>query len=792
MAETLLKIKRSGTSGNPSKLRVGELAYSWSKGEGGNRLYIGTGEETDGNAANHAVIGGTYFTDMLDHTAGTLTAGSAIIVDADSKINEIKTQKISNDAVLTIQGTKTVLVNPYIGDQDTTLDKFITDKITASHIEIKAGTGIEVNSVGNSHTIGIKATGVEAKQYGSATKIPVLTVNAQGQVTLASEAEVATTLNLGDGTPEGAGSVDLKTEKLEVAAGTGVKVSLAKGKFTISADEAHVATKSYVDTQDQAMLASAKADAQAKATEAETNAKTYADTVSAKALEDAKADASTKDAEILKQANTYTDTEIPKVITSKVGTELQAHSAELDKVAKLATDGLVKRSDDGTWSTVKSTVAAGAYTKVTVDANGIVTKGENPTTLEDYGITNAVKKAGDTLDGKLTYAGSVNVDSFTDKDLVSKEYVDHVASGHIPHKACATGSKENIAGTYNNGTNGVGATLTTTVKNIGGVEVKAQDRVILLGQTKKSENGVYLVTSVDTNVVLTRAVDLDGSPTEEIYQGSSFLVAGGALQGTIWSLMNKTIVFGTDEIEFAQTAAPNIYTAGAGVSVSGNTIAVKQGATVKVIGGNLEVASGNDNTGKVLKAGANGTAATWGKLALTETTGTLGVARGGTGATTLPSNQLLVGAGTEAVKAVTNAEGVLVGSTVGAPTFGKADLTKHVSGILAPANGGTGVANTNTLTLAGGNITLTATAETSITLPTTGTLATLAGAETLSNKVIKAKNVAISDVTDATTAATGALTVAGGVGIAKNLHVGGKIVGAGQALEGFILDGGVY
>ena len=87
---SIIRIKRSTTNGNPATLGAGELAYSALSGSisnGGDRLYIGMGTETAGNAANHVVIGGKYFTDMMDHAQGTLTANSAVLVDADSKID---------------------------------------------------------------------------------------------------------------------------------------------------------------------------------------------------------------------------------------------------------------------------------------------------------------------------------------------------------------------------------------------------------------------------------------------------------------------------------------------------------------------------------------------------------------------------------------------------------------------------------------------------------------------------------------------------------------------------------
>ena len=95
---SIIRIKRSPTSGNPSVLAAGEIAYSALAGtqsNGGDRLYVGFGTETGGDAANHYVIGGKYFTDMLDHVTGTLTASSAILVDANSKIDQLKTTNLT-------------------------------------------------------------------------------------------------------------------------------------------------------------------------------------------------------------------------------------------------------------------------------------------------------------------------------------------------------------------------------------------------------------------------------------------------------------------------------------------------------------------------------------------------------------------------------------------------------------------------------------------------------------------------------------------------------------------------
>jgi hypothetical protein len=102
------------------------MGYSFLGGtqsNGGDRLYIGTGTETNGVAANIAVIGGKYYTDKLSHVPGTVTANSAIITDANNKIdilnvdnitindNTITATNINGSIVLAANGTGTVSVS---------------------------------------------------------------------------------------------------------------------------------------------------------------------------------------------------------------------------------------------------------------------------------------------------------------------------------------------------------------------------------------------------------------------------------------------------------------------------------------------------------------------------------------------------------------------------------------------------------------------------------------------------------------------------------------------------------
>ena len=112
---TIIKIKRSSTTNVPN-LGQGEIGYSWGTANytdaqsatvtSYGKMYLGTGTETGGIAANIEVIGGKYFTDMLDHGHGTLTANSAAIVDSASKIDVWNVDNLTLDGN-TISSTNT-------------------------------------------------------------------------------------------------------------------------------------------------------------------------------------------------------------------------------------------------------------------------------------------------------------------------------------------------------------------------------------------------------------------------------------------------------------------------------------------------------------------------------------------------------------------------------------------------------------------------------------------------------------------------------------------------------------
>ena len=233
---SIIRIKRSSVAGNPAVLGTGELAYSAFGGAGGNRLYIGMGSETSGNAANHLVIGGTYYTGLIDaSTAGTLTTNQSSI-PVLSATGTIDTWKVGNTQLtgntlsstdtngninITPNGTgKLVLNNPYINGTTDTLSEFIYDLVGGA-VTGTAGQIVVTNSDGaNTSTVSLATTAVSAGSYGSSSAIPTFTVDTFGRLTAAGTASLATSLNIAGDT--GTDSVALLTDTITFVGGTGI------------------------------------------------------------------------------------------------------------------------------------------------------------------------------------------------------------------------------------------------------------------------------------------------------------------------------------------------------------------------------------------------------------------------------------------------------------------------------------------------------------------------------------------------------------------------------------------
>lgn len=226
MASTI-RIKRSSVSGNPAVLAAGELAYSGltdNGSNGGDRLYIGMGTETAGNAANHVVIGGKYFTDQINAATSSNTANTIVRRDASGNIS-----------VGTITGTVS-------GNASTA-----TAWQTARNLSLTGdGTATLSNVDGTANVsaaLTLATVNSNVGTFGSSTAIPVVTVNAKGLVTSVTTASISTTLNIAGGT--GTDSVELGSDTLTFAGGTGVTTTVTNNQVSFAIGQA-VATTSDV------------------------------------------------------------------------------------------------------------------------------------------------------------------------------------------------------------------------------------------------------------------------------------------------------------------------------------------------------------------------------------------------------------------------------------------------------------------------------------------------------------------------------------------------------------------
>lgn len=208
----ILKIKRGLTSTTAPSLATGELGYSMGTGtssNGGDRLYIGTGAETNGVAAAVVAIGGKYFTELLSQTPGILTASAAIIVDANKKIDELLVDNLSlnGNTLSTTDSNGDLILSPNGTGKVSIAGAFKLPRVD--------GTANQV----------LKTDGAGNVSWGTASSASVTSVDASGGTT---------GLTFTGGPITSSGTLTLSGTLAVGSGGTGVTTSTGSGSLVLS------------------------------------------------------------------------------------------------------------------------------------------------------------------------------------------------------------------------------------------------------------------------------------------------------------------------------------------------------------------------------------------------------------------------------------------------------------------------------------------------------------------------------------------------------------------------------
>ena len=198
-------------------------------------------------------------------------------------------------------------------------------------------------------------------------------------------------------------------------------------------------------------------------------------------------------------------------------------------------------------------------------------------------LDDKLSKTGGTMTGAIT----LHADPTQALHAATKQYVDNSAEGLLAKPAVDVATTQNLVATYDNGTSGVGATLTiaaTATLDIDGKTTWAQyDAVLVKNQTNAYENGRYILITVGdgSTAWVFRRCGLCDEASE--IPGAYMFVTDGTLNGqTSWVLHvdnPSTFVVGTDDIDAYQFSGAGTYTAGSGLELNGTVFSIDTATT---------------------------------------------------------------------------------------------------------------------------------------------------------------------------------------------------------------------